>query len=92
MNFIWDFGHGALRAYVYPTRGKRGPYRMEVTRENGSGWTFAGLPTVERCVESAVSVMRLAGSRIPRGAIFEWTQKAAAIDRQAEAEMRPVLS
>lgn len=83
--FLFQFGVGPYRAYVYPMRGQDGPYRMVITAETGAESTYYGLPTAERCVESAATFLRCQGVKLPPGMAEDWRAAAAAIDNPPKA-------
>lgn len=79
--YLFVFGAGPYRAYVYSMRRTDGPFRMEVTSESGATSSFYGLSSAERCVESAATFLRSQGVQIPPGVVRDWQEKAAKVDR-----------
>ena len=79
--FLFQFGAGPYRAYVYPMCRFDGPYRMVITAETGAESTFVGLPTAERCVESAITFLRSQRVQLPAEVVEGWRRQAAEIDK-----------
>ena len=87
---LFSFGVGPYLAYVYPMRRSDGPYRMIITAETGAESTFVGLPTAERCVESAITFLQSQGIKLAAGVAQDWRRQAAGIDKpQEEAPPTP---
>lgn len=86
---LFSFGAGPYLAYVYPMRRTDGPYRMIITAETGAESTFVGLPTAERCVESAITFLQSQGIRLAPGAAQDWRQQAAEVDSPPEKAPEP---
>lgn len=84
--YLFVFGAGPYRAYVYPMRRFDGPYRVELTAETGAGSSFYGLPSAERCVENVATFLRSQGIQIPAAVIAGWYAEAAKFDQAPEVE------